>query len=720
MLVAPSERLVAGSVAIEGPLTLVVLWSREGPGPLVERRLQVVAQFRDLVEEFGPLLGRRIAVLSNLPREEIVEILPTGQGRLDEVVAVVGVRELSAFLDSHPEVRAALPSVLGVRDLGELISAVVVTRSSFDLEQAQSLARVFWSTRAYERAREVLARHRFVVLTGPPEMGKTAIARMLGLVHMTDGWEVHECSTPDALWRVFAPDRRQVFIADDAFGSTEYRPDVAERWAQALGRVLGMLDDGHVLIWTSRPAPLKAGLRRVQRERGSERFPSPAEVLVDASDLDLSEKTLILFRHAKARRAGPLARELIRSRGLSIVEHPHFTPERIRRLVSDRIDVIAEPSGFAGTFDDLLQRELAVPTDAMRTSYRALGDEHRALLTALLDAPGGLIDERELAGTMRRHHAAGLSQPMHELVDRLTDHFLRVTPLGVGWVHPSWRDLVIDELSTNPESRHRFLAACGVHGAILALSRGGGPTGERALPLLQDDCDWDHLGDSLHRLVHELEDREIARLLLALQDVLMDQVDPAARVETEALATELLEVIARRRSADHTPLSGYLVEVWYSLNAIVLRPADPPPLAWTWAELHPGSPPDRALDRAELNRLDEWLTLVETLASRAPHELKRLGFFDTDQQLFPAIIAAVGGTVDPDARVLIETVLARIERVAPRHYYAADRAMQVVELTTPDWWTPEDIHDPPTVEPVQPGPLTFTRNDVARVLADLD
>lgn len=100
---------------------------------------------------------------------------------------------------------------------------------------------------------------------------------------------------------MFDRDRSQVFVADDAFGSTEYRADAAELWARDLGPMLRVLDDRHWLIWTSRPAPLKAGLRRVQRERGSEHFPAPGEVLVDAGKLDLAEKTLILFRHAKNR-----------------------------------------------------------------------------------------------------------------------------------------------------------------------------------------------------------------------------------------------------------------------------------------------------------------------------------------------------------------------------------------------------------------------------------
>jgi hypothetical protein len=262
---------------------------------------------------------------------------------------------------------------------------------------------------------------------------------MLALAKMTDGWEAHECRSPDQVWRVFDATRRQVFVADDAFGSTEYRPDAAERWAQSLGRLLTMLDPDHWLIWTSRPAPLKAGLRRVQRERNSERFPAPGQVLVDAGSLDLAEKTLILFRHAKARGASRAARRLVRSAALSIVEHPHFTPERIRRFVTDRLEALAQiaiQKGPERVRDDL-ERELASPTGAMRTSFRALEIEHRELLIALLDAPAGLIDERDLAATVRRHHPGGLSRPPGELIDRLTDHFLRITPLGIGWVHPS-------------------------------------------------------------------------------------------------------------------------------------------------------------------------------------------------------------------------------------------------------------------------------------------
>jgi hypothetical protein len=250
-------------------------------------------------------------------------------------------------------------------------------------------------------------------------MGKTAIARMLGLARLTEGWEVHECTRPDQIEQRFDRARPQLFIADDAFGSTEYRSDAAERWANELDRIVRATDENHWLVWTSRPAPLRAGLRRLHRERGGERFPNPAAVQVDASALGVEEKTLILYRHVRAAGPAPKQSELIRSYGTAIVQHPHFTPERIRRFVARRV-----PEGDVAA---AIKAELAEPTTGMAASFGALEHEHRELLVAMLDAPPGPVAERDLAAALRRHATSGLPKAPADLVDGLADHFLRVT-----------------------------------------------------------------------------------------------------------------------------------------------------------------------------------------------------------------------------------------------------------------------------------------------------
>ncbi|HUA70285.1 MAG TPA: hypothetical protein VMA96_04370 [Solirubrobacteraceae bacterium] len=703
-----------------GPVTVAGVWVRGAP--VVDLRL---SDFTDRVVGLPAHRTEWLLVLTNLDSADARAALHADPRARDLCVMVLGAAELSVSLDRDPRLRVAMPSVLGLRDLDGLIDSDVRDRSSLDVDQAQELARVFWPTQAYDRARDVLGRHRFVVLTGPPEMGKTAIAEMLALAYLTDGWEAHQCNDPEQVWRVFDRERRQVFIADDAFGSTEYRPDAAERWGWGLGRLLEMLDAQHWLIWTSRPAPLKAGLRQVQRERGSERFPAPAEVLVDAGDLDLADKTLILFRHAKDHGAAGPARRVVRSAGLSIVEHPHFTPERIRRFVTDRLDELRRLVA-----DDerqmlrMIEEELASPTEAMRTSFRALESEHRELLISLLDAPAGLIDERELASVVRRHHAGGLSRPVGDLVDRLTDHFLRVTPLGIGWVHPSWRDLVIDELREDRIARRRFLAVSGVDGVTLAISAAGGSTGERTLPLLIDDADWDALGDRLHELRPELEDRELARVLLSLMGAIAVVGDAYQARELESLAANVLRTSRRAWDERHGPVPVFLLEAWYGLNACLAESAVRPQLAPTWAELHPGGLLLEHPDPAELARTEEWLEFAEVLRRHDIVALEWFGFYTTDRDLLERLIVSLTRTsADEEMRPLTESVLARIERLVPGLAVGAQSAREIGRLVEGlgrrRWWVPEDLAAPPSTEPAIAGTSDFHREDVDRVLRDL-
>ena len=88
--------------------------------------------------------------------------------------------------------------------------------------------------------------------------------------------------------------------------------------------------------------------------------------------------------------------------------------------------------------------------------------------------------------------------------------------MRVDWVHPSWRDLVIESLAADPAERWRFLRRTGVDGAAIALSTEGGAAGERARPLLQQDADWDALGDGLYTLCADIDEAGAVRLLEVL------------------------------------------------------------------------------------------------------------------------------------------------------------------------------------------------------------
>jgi hypothetical protein len=203
------------------------------------------------------------------------------------------------------------------------------------------------------------------------------------------------------------------------------------------------------------------------------------------------------------------------------------------------------------------------------------------------------VPERDLAASVRRHTDGGLPRPAAELIDRLTDHFVRVVPpANVTWVHPSWRDLVIERLAADAEARRRFLGRCSLDGVLLALSRGGGRAGERIRPLLRSDGDWDAIDARVYELVPELDDSGLTRLLAALDDGLRSQFDHSAS-ERAAVAFTALDRLARCWDAKRSFPSEQMIQRWRSTCALLREGPEPPSTFELWrpARGFPFNPP---------------------------------------------------------------------------------------------------------------------------------
>jgi hypothetical protein len=524
---------------------------------------------------------------------------------------------------------------------------------------------------------------------------------------------VHECTRPEEVWRAYNARRRQLFIADDAFGATEYRPEAAERWAVDLDLLLRRMDERHWLLWTSRPTPLKAALRRIHREHGVERWPQPAEVEVATEQLDIEEKATMLFRHAHAAQLPATARTVVQQHSVSIVENPHFTPERIRRFVARGLYERPEAEDEE-QLERLIAAEIRDPTVAMATSLQALPPQHRALLVALLDVPPGPTAERDLAAAARRHLDGGIPRPLAELIEDLRDHFLRVLPpASVTWVHPSWRDLVIDTLARDGDARRGFLSRSGPEGLLLALSLGGGAAGERKLPLLRDDRDWDSIGDRLHTLLLDLDDDRARRLLDALVEAIAAIQDEATEQELQALSADALAVVSRSWARHRSLVSPPLLRSWFELGELVPKPPPPPALASRWRQLEPAEAPS-ITSVPDLVRFHEWLELAVVLAEFVP-DLLPTGFPDYHIKEINGFIRRAQWLLEqnqpgPTTGLVVDT-LRLIARVTPQ---TVPRARRVAHAHTPVEFI-DEWHVLPSTEE-----SPVTEHIVGRILRDLN
>ena len=197
--------------------------------------------------------------------------------------------------------------------------------------------------------------------------------------------------------------------------------------------------------------------------------------------------------------------------------------------------------------------------------------------------------------------------------------------MRVAWVHPSWRDLVIEHLAIDGAARAHYLRSSSIQGTLLALSAHGGAEGTRRLPLLGRDGDWDAVNDRVYALVPDLEATELIGLLDAIRTVRQALRDTPAQSEADALVrTALARIRSTWAAAVDAPIPVSELVAWLELGAELSSRPEPPPLAATWVDLWPVRAPDLS-DYPAVERFADWLVLAGALRRFDPSVLAALG-----------------------------------------------------------------------------------------------
>jgi hypothetical protein len=521
---------------------------------------------------------------------------------ISSAILVWGGDDICDILDRHSGIARAFPQLLSIRDLDELISFALTKesreRSETALQIAAELVPVFAPTSSYERAWKVLRKNHFAVLEGPPEVGKSAIAWMVGLTQAAQGWETVVCQTPDAFFHMIKGTHPQVFIADDAFGRTEYDPTRTSKWEADLDYVLHRLDRRHWLIWTSRKHILERACKKMDAQGKARSFPDPGAVLVDVTQLSVEERALILFRHARFAGLEKGAKALIRKYAEEIIEDKEFTPERIRRFVHESLPLIV--SEIRSDSIKSVQVKLAVkealrnPTKQMRVTFQKLPPAYKWFLVSLLEAPQSPLTVGGNIGRLRDLYEAYCPDEDHEpftdVMDHLTEAFVKVrqsqSPWGdpmVDWIHPSYRDLVIEELIQESWLRNTFLRRASLEGVKLAVSNTGGQHGNRRMPLIRSAESWDVLQERCLALIaSDVGDREV---LETLANAASEEASGGPEYRWQSLLALVCGAVREKWDRESTLVSAFDLKAFAQARSYAQPIPALPDLRPTWGSL---------------------------------------------------------------------------------------------------------------------------------------
>ncbi len=612
-------------------------------------------------------------------------------------VLLLGSQDVCSMLDSQPALRKAFPELLSLRDLdtllAEAVSRDILERSRAAIEEARDLVPVFVPTAAYTRAWQVLEKHSFVVLDGAPEMGKTTIARAIGLTHLFSGWQVFDCHDPNEFFGLYSERDRQIFIADDAFGRTEYDPSLGRGWERSLPKVLQRVDAGHRLVLTTRKHVLQRGLRDMDLTGKAERFPNPAEVTVTATDLTIEERARILYRHAKAAHMDKKRLRVIREQAPRIVHDSDFTPERIRRAMADftSTDVVLTSAVIKACLWDAIRN----PTDRVRLTFQKLGGERQWLLVAFLESDRwGRVNHLE--ARFRALYPGELDLSFAVLLDDVVGTFLKQTsslgPAGetivLSWIHPSYRDLVISELARSEQLRWRFFSCMTEVGAVMSLAA---DAGRNQHVLIQSENDLRRVLVRSVVLVEEDSDRA-ASILASFESFVADV--PRWRSEVQAAAGKIVTAINRAvGSREWAPAAYQLSQIFKALISLGI----PIPLfdvseVWDAVCVAIESSCRHTLV-PDTDDIEQWIEWNALIATHYPDVYTRVGFYDRAERLVKLMIELAESEVQPpwiwsgtpsesEARDL-ETLADALQRLDPNREKLVERIRTKAEMYSP-------------------------------------
>ena len=161
---------------------------------------------------------------------------------------------LSEKILTEPKLKLLVPRIYGLGDLSQILDQRAYDQANLIFSSLKDELAKFVPTDAYRKSAEALNEFGFVLLLGEPASGKTSISRSLAL-YSVDEWQcgIIKVDEPSEFKKHWNPnDPKQLFWVDDAFGVTQYHPNLVELWNHNFLAIQGAISHGAKVIFTSR------------------------------------------------------------------------------------------------------------------------------------------------------------------------------------------------------------------------------------------------------------------------------------------------------------------------------------------------------------------------------------------------------------------------------------------------------------------------------------
>lgn len=432
---------------------------------------------------------------------------------------IIHFPEINSFFTRNMNIKWQFPRLIGFADLEQIINKSIKERSKAFIEAIQPNLEVFVSTNIYFKAIDILKAFNFVILEGPPKMGKTMIADAICLSKVPFGFTIYDINHPEEFFKVYNKNEKQLFLCDDVFGAISVNEFKSEDWVRDISKILIRLGPDHQLVWSSRTSIFKEVLHKTKLDENSEKI-EPRKVIVEVIKLDRLEKAQILYNHLKLSHiSAQFNKNLINciiSFKKKIIDHKNFSPEIIRQLCTIEIKNIIKINNCKKIEIRIIDF-LNTPDESWKKAFYSLKYEDKLFLITLfsIGSPSPIQQLKIKYNKMLKFSTRNSINQFELSSQRLFGTFIKKIVYGlnerISFYHPSIMD-IIKELSSDDNNIEDLLLKLG--GSFLFKDL-----------YLKHNLNSPQRKNLIDSIINEEYIQEIVRLLSIIKDMKLDEVN---------------------------------------------------------------------------------------------------------------------------------------------------------------------------------------------------